>query len=151
MRDIIVKIMVEVLTILGILTKEIGQPDGRMSVFSEVELSAKIDYHAEKFLKELARKNDLKEALDRLDKLTEEEAQIASIEIWKSAHGTHGRLKDVDKKVKGVDKKIQSVNTKVEVLDVEAQGVGEKVQDINDKVISADEGKVYRLTQLITS
>jgi phosphoribosylformylglycinamidine (FGAM) synthase PurS component len=149
MKDIIVKIMVEVLTILGTLTKEIGQ--GRMSTFFQVDLSAKSDYDAEKLLKGLAGKGDVKEALDRLDKLTEEETRIAAAEIWKNANRTHDRLKDVDEKVEGVDEKIRSVNIKVEVLDVEAQGVGDKVQDINDKVISADEGEVYRLTQPIIS
>ena len=39
MTDIIVKIMVEVLSILGIVTKEIRQ--GRMSIYSRVKISAK--------------------------------------------------------------------------------------------------------------
>ena len=149
MKDIMVKIMVEVLTILGILTDEIGQ--GRMSMTFKADLSAKVDYCAEKRLKELAGKNDLKEAIQELDKLTEDEARMASIEIWKIAHGTHSRLEDVDEQVEDMHKKIQSLNTKVEDLDVEAQGIDDQVRDLNDKISSVNEGEVYQLTQLIIS
>ena len=41
MRNIIVQIMVEVLSILGIVTKEIGQ--GTMSASSRIDLSPKVD------------------------------------------------------------------------------------------------------------
>ena len=52
MTDIIVKIMVEVLSILGIITKEIQQ--GRMSMFLHTGLFANINRLAEKYLSRLA-------------------------------------------------------------------------------------------------
>ncbi|KAH8997779.1 hypothetical protein EDB86DRAFT_2913069 [Lactarius hatsudake] len=68
MRDIIVKIMVEVLGIFGIVTKEMKQ--GR----------------AKKYLKKLVGRRDIEDALGRLDRLTQQEAQMAIVEVLKVAH-----------------------------------------------------------------
>jgi hypothetical protein len=149
MRDIIEKIMVEVLSILGILTKEIGQ--GRMSTSFHVYLSATTDLHAEKYLKELAGRKDVEDALARLDRLTQEEAQMAEAEIMKTGHEILDGLKDVNEKVEDVHKKTHGVSTKLEALDVELQGVGDEVQGINNEVISADEGEACRLSPQLIS
>ncbi|KAF8265210.1 hypothetical protein EI94DRAFT_366065 [Lactarius quietus] len=63
MKGIITNIMVEVLLILGIVTDEIGQ--GR----------------TKKFFKKLVGKKNVEDALQRLDKMTQEVAQIAEIEV----------------------------------------------------------------------
>ncbi|KAH8986694.1 hypothetical protein EDB92DRAFT_1818181 [Lactarius akahatsu] len=68
MTDIIMKIMVEVLGILAISTKEIKQ--GR----------------TKKYLKKLAGRTELDDALKRLDKLTQEEARMAAAQLLKIAH-----------------------------------------------------------------
>jgi ABC-type transport system involved in Fe-S cluster assembly fused permease/ATPase subunit len=51
MTDIIVKIMVEVLSILGIVTKEIGQ--GRISMSFPVDLSPNSTFVQRRYLKKL--------------------------------------------------------------------------------------------------
>ena len=51
MKEIIVKIMVEVLSILGIVTKEVGQ--GRTSMSFPVDISFKIDPYVVTYLKKL--------------------------------------------------------------------------------------------------
>ncbi|KAF8265628.1 hypothetical protein EI94DRAFT_305312 [Lactarius quietus] len=63
MTDMTVKIMVEVLNIFAIATKEMKQ--GR----------------AKKYLKKLIGKKDIEDALNRLDKLTQEEARMAAAEV----------------------------------------------------------------------
>src|ERR1700761_525379 len=81
LTDIIVQIMVEVLSILGIVTKEIGQ--GKLSTsFRCDDIYANInhDVRAEKFFKKLAGMKDVEDALQRLDKLTQEEALMAVVE-----------------------------------------------------------------------
>ena len=78
LTDIIVKIMVEVLSILGIVTKEMGH--GKMSRSFRVDISAKFDLRVERFLKKLAGMKDVEEALRRLEKLTQEEALMAAAE-----------------------------------------------------------------------
>ncbi|KAH9046707.1 hypothetical protein EDB84DRAFT_632990 [Lactarius hengduanensis] len=77
MTDIIVKIMVEVLGILAISTKEIKQ--GR----------------TKKYLKKLAGRTELEDALKRLDKLTQEEARMAAAQLLKIAHSVENKVTQV--------------------------------------------------------
>ncbi|KAH8986042.1 hypothetical protein EDB86DRAFT_3083079 [Lactarius hatsudake] len=84
MIDIIVKIMVEVLNIFAIATKEMKQ--GR----------------AKKFLKKLVGKKDVEDALMRLDILTQEEARMAAAQILRLTHSVEYTIKDVDNKVDAV-------------------------------------------------
>ncbi|KAH9047747.1 hypothetical protein EDB84DRAFT_1673406 [Lactarius hengduanensis] len=89
MTDIIVKIMVEVISILGIVTKEIRQ--GRTM----------------RYLKKLIGRKDVEDALQRLDKLTQEEARMAGVEAMTIT-------RDIDNKVDGIDGRVRSVDDKVE-------------------------------------
>ncbi|KAN0141591.1 hypothetical protein V8E53_000053 [Lactarius tabidus] len=109
MTDIIVKIMVEVLNILGIATKEIKQ--GR----------------TKNYLKKLLGKTVIEDALKRLDKLTQEEVRMATVQLLTLTHG-------VDDKVTRIDDEVKSVNGKVTRIDDEVKGVGGKVNDIRDTV-----------------
>ncbi|KAH9165971.1 hypothetical protein EDB89DRAFT_1911005 [Lactarius sanguifluus] len=77
MTEIMMKIMVEVLGILAISTKEIRQ--GR----------------TKKYLKKLAGKTELEDALKRLDKLTQEEARMATAELLKIAHNVENKITQV--------------------------------------------------------
>jgi hypothetical protein len=94
LTEIIVKIMVEVLSILGIVTKEIGQ--GKLSMSFRVYITPKVDLRAERFLKKLVGMKDIEDALQRLDKLTQEEALMAAVEGLTMT-------RDVGDKVEGVD------------------------------------------------
>jgi hypothetical protein len=78
LTDVIVKIMVEVISILGIVTKEIGQ--GKLSTSFRVDIFTKVDVRAERFLKKLAGMKDVEDALQRMDKLTQEESLMAVAE-----------------------------------------------------------------------
>ncbi|KAI0300201.1 hypothetical protein BC826DRAFT_991917, partial [Russula brevipes] len=66
MTDIIVKIMVEVLSILAIMTKDIKEK------------------RAKKYLKRLLGKNNIEDSLKRLDYLTHDEARMATAEALKT-------------------------------------------------------------------
>ncbi|KAH9016666.1 hypothetical protein EDB83DRAFT_227963 [Lactarius deliciosus] len=74
MRDIIVKIMVEVLGIFGIVTKEMKQ--GR----------------AKRYLKKLIGRRDIEDALGRLDRLTQQEVQMAIVQVLKIAHNVGDKV-----------------------------------------------------------
>ncbi|KAH8986992.1 hypothetical protein EDB86DRAFT_3245962, partial [Lactarius hatsudake] len=100
MTDIITEIMVEVLTVFGIATKELRRGS------------------AKKFLKKLAGRADLEDAVKRLDNLTQEEARMALAEILRITH---------------------SVREEVEVVDGKVESTGDKVGDIDDKVQCIDE------------
>jgi hypothetical protein len=81
MTNIIVKIMVEFISILGIVTKEIRQSQTK------------------KFLKKLTGRKDVEDAFQRLDKFTPEEALMAAAEAMTVT-------RDIDDTVKGVDKRL---------------------------------------------
>ena len=80
MTDIIVKIMVEVLDIFAIATKEMKQ--SRASAFSSSwrYYNCSLICILEKYLKKLVGGNEIENALKRLDKLTQEEARMAAAE-----------------------------------------------------------------------
>ncbi|KAH9013800.1 hypothetical protein EDB83DRAFT_2182900, partial [Lactarius deliciosus] len=112
MTDIIVKIMVEVLSILGIMTKEIGQGRTR------------------KYLKKLIGRKEVEDALQRLDSLTQEEVRMAGAEALAISRGIDDKVKNVDDKVKDVDEKVEAVDQRVQVVDIKVEVVNQ-VTDLN--------------------
>ncbi|KAH9065633.1 hypothetical protein EDB87DRAFT_1819648, partial [Lactarius vividus] len=100
MKDTMVKIMVEVLDILAIATKE-----SKQSRASELNLRITwllTDIGPERFLKKLAGRTDMKDALKRLDKLTNEEARMANAQVLKNTH-------IIDVKLTGVSNNVDDV------------------------------------------
>ena len=108
MLDIVVKIMVEVISILGVVTKEIRQ--GNTSMPCLFNVSSEADLHTvEKFLKKLSGRNDVDDAFQRLDKLTPEEALMAAAETMVMTRDIDNTVKDVNKRLGGVDGRVGSV------------------------------------------
>jgi hypothetical protein len=91
MMETIVKIIVEVFIILGIATREIRQ--SRTSKFIQDNRPPLADVSLEKYLKKLVGKNDIEDALKRLDKLTQEEARMATAEVLKITHSVDDKAK----------------------------------------------------------
>jgi archaellum component FlaC len=137
MTDIIVKIMVEVISILGVVTKEVRQ--GRTSMLSPIDTSPKVDLPAEKYLKKLFGMKDIEDALQRLDKLTQEEARMAAAEGLTISRGIDDRVKVVDERLEGVDGRVQSVDVKVEGIEDQVQLVDNKVEGVDDRVRGVDD------------
>ena len=105
----IVEIVVEVLTILGIATKEVKC--GRFSeLISSVFWHSLLTGYSEKYMKKLAGKREMEDSLERLDKLTQEEARMASAEQLKMVQNVRGDVKDVGDKVQIVDDKLKQAN-----------------------------------------
>ncbi|KAH9059054.1 hypothetical protein EDB87DRAFT_1832309 [Lactarius vividus] len=88
MKDTIVKIMVEVLGIFGIVTKEMKQ--GR----------------TKRYVKKLIGRRDVEDALLRLDRLTQQEMQMAIVELLQVTHDVKDGVQAVGEQVKGVDDKV---------------------------------------------
>ncbi|KAH9991063.1 hypothetical protein BJV77DRAFT_1009765 [Russula vinacea] len=107
MTDVIVKIMIEILSILAIATKQIKQ--GR----------------SKKFLKKLLGKNDIEDALKKLDTLTLEEARMAIAE-------TLNVTNRVDDKVDKMDNKVDKVDDTVHMVDDTVNRVDDKVTVLID-------------------
>jgi len=129
MMNILVKVMVEILHILAIMTKEIEQSRASESIFGY--LSSLAHHLPEMFVKKLVGWRDIEEVLQTLEKVTVEEARMAAAEALKAihsigdkvknkAHGIHdtvkafrnrieGMIQHVDDRVRGIDMAISSV------------------------------------------
>ena len=83
MKDFIEKVMVEVLGIFGIAMKEMKQGPASGSLSDDTLPVA--DKDSEKYLKRLIGRRDLEDALSRLDRLTQEEAWMATAQVLKFA------------------------------------------------------------------
>ena len=91
MTDMMVEVMVEVLSVLAIVTVEIKQK--RRSKLITGYFWALTHVSLEKFLKKLLGRNDVEDALMRLDKLTQEEAKMATAEVFKSTRNLDDNVK----------------------------------------------------------
>ena len=94
MTDIITEIMVEVLKVFGIATKELRR--GSASEFPiGCLLILMVERCAEKFLRKLTGMADLEDALKKLDQLTQEEARMALAEVLKITHNVRNDVDDI--------------------------------------------------------
>ena len=119
MTDIIVKIMVEVLNILAIATKETRQ--GRTSGFPRpLHRIDSAHLRSERYFKKLVGKTDIEDALMRLDHLTQEEVRMATAQLLKITHG--------------IDDKVTRIDDGVQVVDDKVKGVDDKLNDVSDTV-----------------
>ncbi|KAF8494602.1 hypothetical protein F5888DRAFT_630632 [Russula emetica] len=105
MMDMIVQIVVQVLSILGIATKEIKL--GRIK----------------KFVKKLMGRTEMEDALKRLDKLTQEEARMAAAQNLKATHIVDERVKGVVDTVEAIDNKVADVDDRVADVSEQVAGV----------------------------
>jgi hypothetical protein len=86
MTEIVVKILVELLSTLALATKQIKQGKPSESVFGEVfHYLAQCD--AEKFVKKLLGEKDVEAVLQRLDRLTQDEAQLTAAQTLEVVYG----------------------------------------------------------------
>jgi hypothetical protein len=70
-----------------------------------------------KYLRKLVGRTEIEDALKRLDKLTQEEARMATAQILKTAHTIDDRVTGVADKVLGVDNRVASVDNRVKAVD----------------------------------
>ena len=92
----------------------------------------------EKYLKKLAGRTDIEDSLKRLDKLTQEEARMATAQVLKATHNIDEGVRRVTDKVVGVDDRVASVNERVVSVDRKVTGIDEKMVTVDDRVASVD-------------
>jgi len=86
MTEILVKILVELLSTLALATKEVSQGKPSQSIFIVV-LNYLIQYNTEKLVKKLFGEKDIEAVLQRLNRLTQDEAKLAAAQILEVVHG----------------------------------------------------------------
>ena len=105
-----------------------------------------IEGHLEKYGKRLIGRNDMEDALRRLDKLTQEEARMAVAENLKATHTVDERVRGVantvvaiDNRVVGVDNRVAGVDDRIAGVDDRVAGVDDRVASVNDRVAGVDD------------
>ena len=83
-----------------------------------------------KYLKKLAGKTDIEDALKRLDKLTQEEARMATAQVLKVTHTVDDRVRGVTNEVLGVDNRVAGVDARVADVDARVASVDDRVKSV---------------------
>jgi hypothetical protein len=130
MVDTTTAIIVEVLNFIGIATKEIKQ--GQTSKCFLTNKFPLTKTFSEKYLKKLIGKNDIEDALKRLDRLTQEEARMAAAQLLKVTN-------TIDNRVWGIADNVLVVDNRVAGIDERVAGVDDRVKDVDDKVKAVDD------------
>jgi archaellum component FlaC len=99
-----------------------------------------------KLIKKLIGNIDIEDALKRLDRLTQEEARMASaqhLEITDAIDSGVREIADdmlvVDDRVGAVDDRVAGVDERVAGVDEHVAGVDDRVKDVDDKVKAVDD------------
>ena len=116
MEEVIVKIMAEVLSILGIATRMLER--GKMSEWITVGGQPLLAYpcSATVFIS-LVRNTEIEDALGRLDKLTQEEALTVSSQALRFTQGVANEVQCIRNRVQGVGDRVEGVNDKMKSID----------------------------------
>ncbi len=91
MSDILVKILVETLSVLALATKQINQ--GRFSRSPTTRRYSPVERGTEKFAKKLLGESEIEAVLQRLDRLTQEEARATLAHTLEVVHGLFDNLR----------------------------------------------------------
>ena len=90
-------------------------------------------------MKQLVGRTDVEDALQRLEKVTVEEARMAAAEALKAIHGVGNKVEDgvqgIHDAVKAVENRVRNVEGMIQGVGDMLHGVDERVKGIGDKVI----------------
>ena len=83
----------------------------------------------------------MEDALQRLDKLTQEEARMATAEILRLTQIVDNKVTTVDNKVITVDNKVTNVDNKVTTIGSKVTTIDSKVKTVDNKVTTIVNGE----------
>ena len=101
-------------------------------------LSFLLTGYSEKYLERLMGNRDIEDSLERLDKLTQEEARMASAEQLKMTHGVDDRVRGVGGQVQDLRDGVQDVGDKVQDVEDTVQGIDSNVRGVGHKLNQAN-------------
>jgi hypothetical protein len=93
MTDVVIKIMVELLSVLALASKQVKQ--GRLSQCASTCTLPVAQCSTVKFAKKIRGESEIEAVLQRLDRLTREEAQMTVVQTLGVVHGLVGNMKVV--------------------------------------------------------
>ena len=95
MTEMLVKILMELLSTLALATKEVRQGKPSESVFTVVLYITSRNVDTEKFVMKLFGEKDIEAVLQRLNRLTQDEAKLTAAQILEVVHGLVQNMKVV--------------------------------------------------------
>jgi hypothetical protein len=132
--DAIMEIMVEILCILAIVTKEMKLDRMSKSLLYSMDTSPMTEMFSVKRINKLNGQPNIERALKKLNQLTQEEARMATAQALKSTHTFDDRVRRVTDKVLGVNDTVAGVDDRVASVDDRLRRVTDNVLGVDDRV-----------------
>ena len=85
-------------------------------------------------------KNDVGDALKNLDRLTQEEARMATAQLMKVTNTVDNRIGGISNSVLVVDNRVAGIDDRVAGVDEHVAGVDGRVKDVDDKLAAVIDG-----------
>jgi hypothetical protein len=95
MSGILIRIMAEVLSVLALATKQIKQGRFSKPPMDHIYISLIAELGAEKFAKKLLGESEIEAVIQRLDRLTNDEARMTVAQTLQAVHGLVSNVKVV--------------------------------------------------------
>jgi hypothetical protein len=89
---------------------------------------------SEKYLRKLIGKNDIEDALKKLDRLTQEEARMVSAQILEVTNTINNGVEEIADNVLVVDNRVACVDDRIKEVDDRVKAVDEKLVAVTDGV-----------------
>ena len=126
------KILAQVLCILALSTKEMKER--RFSGSIRSTLSFKADYEIEKFMKRIAGRTDVEDAVERLDMLTKEENLMTAARNLEVTHQVDVNVIATQELTHRVDDKVTTIEEVIHDVDGNVKETKELTRDVRDDV-----------------
>jgi hypothetical protein len=91
---------------------------------------------SEKYLRKLIGKNDIEDALKKLDRLTQEEARMASAQVLEITNTINNGVREIADNMLLVDNRVACVDDRVKDVD-------DRVRAVDDKLVTVTDGAQY--------
>ncbi len=115
MTEIMVDVMVHVLHVLALLTKEIKQ--GKISeLILLIGHFFRLIFSLERFLRKLIGRSEIEDALRRFEKLTKEESRMVTVQNLKTTHSVSEEVTGLRNNVQDVGGGVEGANNKLDVI-----------------------------------
>jgi archaellum component FlaC len=85
-------------------------------------------------------KNDIEDALKRLDRLTQEEARMAAAQLLKVTNTIDNRVGGIADNVLVVDNRVAGIDDRVACVDDRVKDVDDRVKAVDDKIAAVNNG-----------
>ena len=87
---------------------------------------------------------DLEDSLKKLDRLTQEEARMANMEVLRITHSIRDGVNIVDGRVEEVGDKVGDVDNKVQCVDDKVQAVIDGTQGLSSQLLNPSDTHTLR-------